>query len=94
MKVRQFLLLIRHLLCCSSPVKVFAVIEERKHLRKKSKDPLLFKIWIFRSGQPDYDDNCRIFVVWFIFQSDTASELYELGKAVRFIKILLCLSFS
>ena len=39
-KGKQFLLLIRHPPCCShiqsSPVKV-SVIEERKHLRKKSK---------------------------------------------------------
>ena len=40
-----------------SPVKVLAVMEERKHLRKKVKDPLLFDIWIFRNDQPDCDDD-------------------------------------
>jgi hypothetical protein len=35
------------------------VIEKGKHLLK---DALLFEIWIFRNGQPDCDDNRRIFV--------------------------------
>ena len=43
-----------------SPVKVLAVMEERKHLRKKVKDPLSFDIWIFRNDQPDCDDDRRI----------------------------------
>jgi hypothetical protein len=43
-------------------VKVLTVIEERKHLRKKIIDPLLFEIWIFHNGQPDWDDDRRIFV--------------------------------
>jgi len=38
------------------------------------KDPLSFRICIFRNGQPYRDDDRKIFVVWFIFQSDTASE--------------------
>ena len=36
--------------------KVLALIEERQNLRK-IKDPLSFEIWIFRSGQPDRDDD-------------------------------------
>ena len=51
MKRMQFLLLTRHPPCYSyrqsTPVKFLTVIEERKHLRKKIKDPLLFEIWIF-----------------------------------------------
>ena len=51
MKCMQFLLLTRHPLCYSyrqsTPVKFLTVIEERKHLRKKIKDPVLFEIWIF-----------------------------------------------
>jgi len=38
------------------------VIEERKYIRKKGKHPLSFEIWIFRNGQPDRDDDRRIFV--------------------------------
>jgi hypothetical protein len=65
-KGKQFLLLIRHPLCYSyrqsTPVKVLTVIEERKHLCKKIKDPLLFEIWIFRNGHPDCGDDRIIFV--------------------------------
>ena len=57
-KGEKFLLLIRHplqfihlySLIQSSPVKVLAVKEERKNLRKKK-----FEIWIFRNGQLDRD---------------------------------------
>jgi hypothetical protein len=45
----------------SSPVKVLAVIEERKHLHK-AKDTLSFEIWIFHSGKSDSDDD-RIIIV-------------------------------
>jgi hypothetical protein len=38
------------------------VIEERKHLRQQIKDPLLFEIWIFCNGQPDCDDDRKMFV--------------------------------
>jgi hypothetical protein len=37
------------------------VIEERNHTQKVI-DPLPFEIWIFRNGQPVYNDD-RIFVV-------------------------------
>jgi hypothetical protein len=37
------------------------VIEERKHTQKVI-DPLPFEIWIFRNGQPVYNDD-RIFFV-------------------------------
>jgi hypothetical protein len=34
------------------------VIEERKNTSMlKVKDPLSFEIWIFRNGQPGYDDD-------------------------------------
>jgi len=33
-----------------------------KRLRKNVKDPFSFEIWIFLNGQPDYNDNRRIFV--------------------------------
>jgi hypothetical protein len=51
-KGKQFMFLITHPLCYSyiqsSFVKLFlAVIEERKNLRKKVKDLLLFEIWMF-----------------------------------------------
>ena len=78
MKVKQFLLLIRHLLCCSyiqsSLINVLEVMKERNKSMYKVKDPFSFRMCIFRNGQPDRDDNRSIFVVWFIFQSDTASE--------------------
>jgi len=44
----------------SSPAKVLPVIEERKESMSKVKDPLSYEIWIFRNGQPDPDDDCRI----------------------------------
>ena len=45
----------------SSPVKVLAVIEERKHLHK-TKDTLSFEIWIFHNDKSDCDDD-RIIIV-------------------------------
>ena len=45
----------------SSPVRVLAVIEERKYLLKKN--PFSFEIWICRNGQPDCDDYHIICVV-------------------------------
>jgi hypothetical protein len=33
-----------------------------KLLCKNVKDPFSFEIWIFLNGQPDYDDNRRIFI--------------------------------
>ena len=38
------------------------MIEERKKSPLKGKDPLSFEIWIFCNGQPDRDDDPRIFV--------------------------------
>ena len=65
-KGKQYLLLIRHSPYYSyresTPVSVLAVIEERKHLRQKIKDPLLFEIWVFCNGQPDCDDDRKICV--------------------------------
>jgi len=59
-KGKQLLVLIRHPPSYSyrqsNSVTVLTVIEERKHLRKQIEDPWLFDIWIFRSGQPDYDE--------------------------------------
>ena len=34
----------------------------KKTPTSKVKDPLSFEIWIFRNGQPDRDDDRRIFV--------------------------------
>jgi hypothetical protein len=34
----------------------------KKTPTSKVKDPLPFEIWIFRNGQPDRDDDRRIFV--------------------------------
>jgi hypothetical protein len=53
---KQFLLLITHPLCYSyiqpSPVKVFALIEERKKSTSKViLDSLSSEIWIFCNGQ-------------------------------------------
>jgi len=63
-KSKHLLLLIRHTPCYlyiqSSPIKVFAVIEERQKCTKKLKNPLTFEIWIIRYGQPDRDDDRRI----------------------------------
>jgi hypothetical protein len=38
------------------------VIEKTKKSTLKGKDPLSFKIWPFRDGQPDRDDDRRLFV--------------------------------
>jgi hypothetical protein len=79
---KQFLLLIRHSTYYSyiqsSPVNVLAV---------KSKRSLSFEIWVSRNGQPDRDDDRKIFVamtstkkqrilVWVAFAS--ASELQNI----------------
>jgi hypothetical protein len=33
----------------------------KKTSMQKVKDPMSFEIWIFQNGQPDYDDDPRIF---------------------------------
>ena len=43
----------------SSPVKVLAVIEERKYVRKSK---ISIFMWIFRNGKPDRDDDRRMFL--------------------------------
>jgi hypothetical protein len=65
-KGKQFLLLIRHPPCYSYiqsiSVKVLAVIEERKNLRKKLKIHCHLRYGYFINGQPDCDDDRIIFV--------------------------------
>ena len=40
-----------------------SVIKERKKSTQNRKDRLPFEIWIFQNGQPNRDDDCRMFVV-------------------------------
>ena len=68
----------------STRVKVLTMIEERKHLRKKIIDPLLFEIWIFHNGQPDWDDDRRIFVA----MTSTNAKVKARSRLLSIIAIL------
>jgi hypothetical protein len=60
------------------------VIEERKHLRQQIKDPLLFEIWIFCNGQPDCDDDRKMFVA----MTSTSVKVKVGGRLVSISSIL------
>ena len=63
-KGKQFLLLIRHPPCYSCIVNTTKSLGSDRGKKKstyKVKDTLSFEIWIFRSGQPDHNDDRKIF---------------------------------